>query len=358
MKVRLATPDDDTAIARLLEDTPMPGGIRLAPACRPSFFAALRVEGGSPVVVVAEDGDGTAGLGVVTRRAVYLNGAPAVARYLSCLRVAPRARGSSAMARGFDLLRRELSGHPADLTFTSILDDNIEAARLLTSGRATLPAYERWQECVTRVFVTRGRGQAADRVAPDADELAAFFAAHGPGRNGFPVCRAGDLDGADDSPFPGLRAADFLTIREPSGELAGVLGCWDTRPYRQTVVAGYAPALRLARPCFNLVAGMLGMPRLPAAGSALPLGFVVLPLTASSDPDVVRALLAAARVRAGSLGLDYLVWAMPADDPLTEAFAGLPCREIRSTIFRVRFGSNASEPPPDGRPAHFEAAML
>jgi len=359
MKVRLATADDDAAIARLLESTPMPGPLRLASSCRPSFFAALRVEGDEPVVAVAEDGDGIAGLGVVTRRAIYLNGTPAVARYLSCLRVAPRARGSPAVARGFELLRRELSARPADLTITSILDGNTAATRLLTSRRTTLPAYDRWQGCVTRVVATRDCAPPDPSVtAPEADELAAFLATHGPRRNGFPVCRAGDLDGRDDSPFPGLRVDDFHALRDPSGGLAGVLGCWDTRRYRQTRVAGYARALRIARPCFNALAGLLGKPRLPAPGTVLPLAFVTLALIASDEPGRLRVLLDAARARARVRGLDYLAYALPAEDPLAAAFAGLPCREIHSTIFRVRFGPTTTEPHPDGRPAHFEAAML
>ena len=102
MNVRLATPDDDSAIAGLLENTPMPGAISLACACRPSFFTALRVEGDRPVVAVAEDADGIVGMGAVTRRKIYLNGAPAVMGYLSNLRVARRARGSPATARGFE----------------------------------------------------------------------------------------------------------------------------------------------------------------------------------------------------------------------------------------------------------------
>ena len=359
MKVRLATADDDAAIARLLESTAMPGPLRLASSCRPSFFAALRVTGDDAVVAVAEDGDGIAGLGVATRRQIYLNGTPVVARYLSGMRVAPRARGSPAVARGFELLRRELSARPADLTLTSILDGNTAATRLLTNRHAALPAYDRWQGCTTRVIATRGGPPPDSSVtAPEADELAAFLATHGPRRNGFPVCRVGDFNGTDDSPFPGLRVDDFLALRDPSGRLAGVLGCWDTRRYRQTLVAGYAPALRIARPCFNVLAGLMGKPRLPAPGTELPLAFVTLALVASDAPGGLRVLLDAARGWARVRGLDYLACALPPDDPLAAAFGGLPCREIHSTIFRVRFGRTTAGLQPDGRPAHFEAAML
>lgn len=359
MNVRLATPDDDSAIAGLLENTPMPGAISLACACRPSFFAALRVEGDRPVVAVAEDADGIVGMGAVTRRKIYLNGAPAVMGYLSNLRVARRARGSPATARGFDMLRRELAACPADMNITSILDDNIAAIQLLGRRRAALPVYDRWQGCVTRVITTRGGSLSGCSTAePDADEIAAFFAAHGPRRNGFPVCRAGDLNGADDSPFPGLTVGDFHVMRDSSGELAGVLACWDTRRYRQIQVVGYAPKLRLVRPCFNMLAGALGMPRLPAAGAVLRLAFVALPLIASGDPAMLRVLLDAARAGARDRGLDYLACSLPADDPLAAAFVGLPCHEIRSTIFRVRIDQTSIESGVDGRPAHFEAAML
>jgi hypothetical protein len=356
MNVRLATPADDAGITALLESVAMPGPIRLAFGCRPSFYQALRVEGASPVVAVAETGGEIVGVGAVTFRRVFLNGREATLRYLSALRIASHARG-------FASLRDELAKRPAELTLTAILTDNSAALKLLGKSRKAAPAYLPLTDCVARVVTARRpvcRGRAASLTvtpAADAAEIAGFLGDHGPARNFFPICQAEDLAGRPDSAFPGLAAADFLVARE-GGEIRGVLGCWDVRRFRQALVTGYAAALRWARPLVNLGARWSGRPLLPAPGQALRLAYGALPLVRQDDPRVFRGLLDAALEWTRQRGLDYFVTALPAGDPLAGAFRGLPCRELRSRIFRVQFAADPAATLPDARPQHFEAAML
>lgn len=359
MIVRLATADDDTRIAELMERIPMPGAMQLAFGCRPSFFQALRVEGGEPLVVVAEGDGGILGVGAVVFRKVYFNGRVATLRYLSGLRVAPEARGSSVMARGFARLRSELAGRPGEITLTSILADNTAALRLLARSRPAAPVYQLLGRCVTRV-VTSARVATVGTVASpagDAEEIAGFLNRHGPSRNFFPVCRAGDLDGGADPAFPGLTAGNFMVVRE-GGEVRGVMGCWNVMRFRQALVAGYGGVLRWVRPWYNLGARCARRPLLPAVGQPVRLAYAALALVRDSEPRVFRSLLNAGLVWARQQGLDYLVVALAAGDPLAAAFSGLPCRELHSRIFQVEFEKSPSATGPDERQAHFEAAML
>jgi hypothetical protein len=363
MNVRLATPADDAGIMALLESVAMPGPIRLAFGCRPSFYQALRVEGATPVVTVAEAGGRIVGVGAVTFRQVYLNGRDATLRYLSALRIAPHARGSSAMARGFACLQEELANRPAELTLTAILTDNTAALKLLGRSRKAAPAYAPLTDCVTRVVTARqpvrhGRTSSLTVTpATDAAEVAGFLRHHGPARNFFPVCQAADLAGRPDSAFPGLAAMDFLVARN-GGKIRGVLGCWDVRRFRQALVTGYSAALRWARPLVNLGARWSGRPLLPAPGQVLRLAYGTLPLVRDDDPRVLRVLLDSALEWTRQQGLDYFAVALAAGDPLAGAFHGLPCRELHSRIFRVHFAIDAAATLPDTRPQHFEAAML
>ncbi len=362
MNVRLATTDDDAGIAALMENIPLPGSMQLAFGCRPSFFQALRVGGTAPIVAVAEDGGEIVGVGAVTFRKVYLNGNLATLRYLSALRVAPHARGSSAMARGFACLRTELAKQPAAVTLTSILADNTTALRILTKKRPAAPAYEPLCECVTRVVPARhpctdSLSNKYVITAAGADEIAAFIGRHGPARNFFPVCHAEDLGGSANSAFPGLAASDFVVARD-GGEIVGVLGCWNVMRFRQAMVTGYGTPLRWVRPWLNLGARWLGRPLLPAPGQAVRLAYGALALVKDAEPEVFRLLLKAARERTRRQGLDYFVVALAAGDPLAKAFRGLPCRELRSRIFRVHFEPPTRSTLPDARTPHFEGAML
>lgn len=363
MIVRSATRDDDSAIVELMERVAMPGSMRLAFGCRPSFFQALRVEGNTPLVAVAEVDGKIVGVGAVTFRQVYLNGRVATARYLSALRIAPEARGAAALARGFARLRSELAQHPADITLTSILSNNTSAAAILTSGRAGLPAYHELCDCVTRVVAA---GKPEHLKPPDGlridqgasvGEIAGFLATHGPARNFFPVCLAEDLDGRADSAFPGLSGHDFLVASDASG-IRGVMGCWDVRRFRQALVSGYAAWLGWARPWLNLRARCCGRPLLPAPGETLGLAFAALTVLRDGDPRVLRSLLDSARAWARRRGLGYFVMAMAANDPLEAGFRGLAQREIHSRMYRVEFDPSSIGTVADRRTCHFEGAML
>jgi len=360
MIVRLATAADDVEITNLMESVPMLGAIRLASACRPSFFQALRVEGSDPIVCVAEQHGEIVGVGAATFRNVHYNGRVATLRYLSAMRVADRARGSSAMARGFARLREELLTRPADITLTSILNDNHGALRVLTKKRATLPPYERLCNCITRVLpASRWKSPGASTVETGADacEIVEFFETHAASRNLFPVCQAADLDGTTGSSFPNLSSGDFLVARE-RGSIVGVMGCWNVMPLRQSLVTGYAFGLRLARPWLNLGACLTGQPRLPTPGTPLQLAFGSLILVRNDDPGVFRSLVHAALEWTRRQGLDYFVIAMPDHDPLNAGFDGVHHRKIHSRIFRVHFENPGLRSEPGGRKLHLEGAML
>lgn len=363
MNLRLATPADDAGLVALMRSVAMPGPMRLSFGCEPSFFQALQVEGGDPVVVVAEEAGEIVGAGSATTRRVYLNGEVAVSRYLSALRIAPHARRSLALARGFARLRGELATRPAALTFTSILADNAPALAHLAAGRRSLPVYEPLHTCVTRIFpVARSRRRAAhargiEIGTASAAEIAGFLLRHGPARNFFPVVGASDLAGAADSATPGLRAEDIAVARDGT-RIRGVLGCWNVMPRRQVLVQGYAPWLRMARHWLNACARLTACPALPPAGQPLRLAYGALGLVDDGDAAIFRALLDAALARAAGLGLDYFVLTLPEGDGLASALSDLPRRELRSRIFRVRIGASDDGPAPDGRPVHAEGAML
>lgn len=362
MIVRPATLEDDAGITDLMEKVPVPGPLGLARGCRPSFFQALRIVGKTPVVVVVEEQGEIVGVGAATCREVYFNGRVVTLRFLSGLRLLARFRGMPLLARGFACFRREMPAQPADMTLTSILSRNTRSLRVLTRARAGLPLYRPAGESVVHVLPS-ARREKGHRFcceitqATDAGEIAGFITTHGASRNGFPVCRAGDLSGDGDTVFPGL-SAEHIWVARRDGEILGIMGCWDVRRYRQILVSGYADWLRRVRPWYNAGARWCGHPQLPEPGGQINLAYGTLVLVPNKDPRVFRSLLEAVRDDACRRGLDYLAVAMDGNDPLKQGWRGLFPRKIRSRIFRVPFGEEAGGIEVDERPGYFEAAML
>lgn len=359
MNIRLATEADDAALARLLSEVPMPGALQLTSACGHSFFQALAVEGRDPLVVVAEREGRLVGMGAAVVRDAYLGGRLARIRYLGSLRVAPEARGSRALVRGYALLHRHLIAQPDDLRVTAIMDGNPWARSILTGARAGLPTYQPLARLVTYILPTSSARR--DRSGPacdaDAGELARFMQELGPRHDGWPECGKMDLqNGTGD--FPGLAHRDFLVVRQ-DGRMAGILACWDTRACRQIRVAGYGRTLRILRPLADRLARWSGWGGLPKVGSDVPVCYGALGLVRPEYRGCWRDLVQAAQAEAGRRGCAWLVLTLDKADERVPVMATLRALRLPSTLYGLHWPeSRLPSRPPCAGPFHVEAALL
>jgi hypothetical protein len=67
----------------------------------------------------------------------------------------------------------------------------------------------------------------------------------------------------------GFQIGDFY-VAQRSGKVIGVIGKWDQRAFKQTRVLGYSRSLRWFRPLANAAHPLLGTPRFPEPGEAVP----------------------------------------------------------------------------------------
>ncbi len=367
MRFALATAEHDAALRHLQRDQPMPGRIRLAFASEPSWANAHAVLGENSQTLVATDATGTvAGCGVRSIRRRYVNGRPTELGYLSGLRSLPRVRGALGLAQGFRFLRQL---HEADRRtpayLTTIIEGNETAEAALTSARAGLPAYVDHGRFITSaVFLSRRRKPAPPsggiEIRSGAEiawpALLDFLRSEGPRRQFFPVVEAGDFD----TPlWSGLRPADFRVALR-GGEIVGVAAAWDQSAYRQTVVTGYDPLLRLLRPLGNLGLAALGRPALPPSGGKLRFFHLALPCVRGDDVGVFAALLERFHADWKDGTHACFVVGLHERDPLRAALANFPKFDYASRLYLVNWEDGAAfaaglDPH---RIPHLETALL
>lgn len=326
----------------------MEGAIRLAFPREPDYFAAAPHLGcrSATFVIRDETGDIVA-TGSRTTQEVWLEGEPALLGYLSGLRVAPERRiGRRTLAEGYALARGTRTEDELPFDLTAIVADNVRARRLLERGLPGLPVYTPVGELVTLTFpvgrrtrrgfpprggsgleVVDGVGGGPERIAARmadrlAREAASAWLAPRWGVDGLARLAAGGSGSW--SPLVAFR----------DGAVAGCGAVWDQRPFRQCVVAGYAPALARIRRALNLFLRLAGRPSLPPPGSRLRLGY--LSHLAADDEEVLAAIVEAALGRAAAVGLDHLSLALAAGDPRLEGLKGrFRGRELRSVLYLV-----------------------
>jgi hypothetical protein len=270
--------------------------------------------------------------------------------YLSNLRLLEAHRNRGLVARGYRYFRELHRDRRASLYLTTIAAGNETAIRLLTSGRAGLPAYHyagnyhtlaipasrrnrtmrfsqrnamsrRTRRMETGGVATRPRDtkrvagySIRQASADDMPEILRLVAEEGPKRQFFPCYSADDFFNPSRT-FLGLAATDLLlAIRD--GKLVGSMGVWDQRSFRQIIVHSYGRGMRVARPFYNVWAWCSRRPLLPAAGQSFPYVVAVLPIAAGNNSAVFGSLLRAAMDEASLRSADYLLLGLHSDDPL------------------------------------------
>jgi hypothetical protein len=362
----LACSQDDAELRRLLADTPMDGRIRLAFEREPSYFHAVRVQGGFAQVVVARDAETGALVGTGSRvvRPGFVNGEVRPVGYLGDLRLRPPYRRRWAVARGYRLFRDLHADGRADLYYTVIAAENRVALATIAAGRAGLPPY-RDLGLVHAPAINLGRrlppvpvDAAIVRGEPGLlPEIVGCLTRNGQ-RKQFAPCYAVEDFRAADGRLRDFRVDDFYVAVRGS-RVVGTLARWDQRAFKQTRVAGYAGPLRLLRPLVNLGAPVLGLPRFPPPGGRLDAFYVTFVAVDDDDPRVFAALLQRCCNDAVGQGYAYGLVGLHARDPLAAALADYRRTPFQARLFCVHFEDGAeSFRRLDGRVPHVEVALL
>ena len=350
-----AREEDNSALRRLLRETPMEGRIRIALEREPDFFRAPKLEGDRHHTAVARD-PATNELFAMCSRSVrerYVNGAVNRVGYLSQLRIHPAHRGQTRplLKAGFQWLMG--TRHPDETPFdiTSIMDDNLSARRLLTAGLPGLPVYTELEQILTLLIRVRHRrarkAPAVVRATPAAkhdiiDCLHRFNRRH----QFAPHWTMGNMFSAD---TPGVE--DFFLFVE-AGRVTGCVALWDQRDWKQTVVRSYSGALARSRWILNLLGAGL-----PPAGSVVPMAWLSHLAVDEDRPEVFESLVQSvlAHVRPGP-DLEWLTLGLAARHPLSSTARRFAAHTHASRLYAVHQpGTNIRL---DSRIPHVEVALL
>ena len=295
----LASQADDPDLRRLLRENPLPGSISLSFEREPSYFAASAVEGAFHQTIVARESDSGRVIAFGNRsvRPLFLNGQVQHIGYMSQLRVDPRyGRGmylARGLAGGFRKYHELHQDGRAPFYLMSVIEDNLPARRLLTSG---LPGYPRARE-YTRMFTYAVYPLRPKRESPlpasmriaRGDEHDAEAIVDCLSRNN--QCKQFAPHWTCDSLFShNLSPSDFFLLLKDE-RVIGCLACWDQSAFKQTVVRGYSGSLGRWRAVINFFSRFGILPYLPAPNIPLRHSYASHLAIDDDNPLLFQALL-------------------------------------------------------------------
>src|SRR5688572_12067406 len=327
----IAAPEDDAEIRRLLRENPMRGAISISLEREPDYFKGCSLGALRDITIVAHKSGKVVCVGSYSIRRRFVNGNAMPVGYLGGLRLDRSVEGRFDILRqGYRFFEQIAMEEEAPIYFTSIASDNIRARQFLERNLPGMPQYEFIGEFVT--LVIRTLRKPSQEQASRAQELSeAQFNRHGSRCQLATEWQQGEL-----SRLASAGMGPAIGVTDPDGT-AGCAILWNQQSFKQTVVRGYSPLLRFARPFVNAMT-RLGAPRLPVPGGRLNLAYLS-PICAT-DSTIVKLLKRALEV-AGQNGIDLLAIGFDRRAPaLTRVAKSFRRRQYHSRIYAVRWKSS------------------
>lgn len=363
--VRDARAGDNDALVALAAACPMAGDLVMCVDRGPDFFALTRLEGERFRVGVTEKAGAVTGCITASARTAYVNGRAMQTAYVGDLKVVPRHRGGPSADLLTEFARaacREYGGGSIP-TLSTVLAGNRSVERRVTGPRGlprltpfaslnvhAIPFLFARRAEVSGLLVTQAR-------IGDVEEMAALWARVAPARQFAPMMDAESLLSWMRA-TPGLAPHDYLVARRVDGRIAGFVGVWNQRSFKQLRVIRYSARIAVARVAVNAMARFAGTNALPEPGGALAsLGTVHL-CAPPDEPAVLRALLL--RAYAMHRGSESLLLTVTLDtrDPLNAALAGFFAQPTLVRAYITTPSGIYAGPALSDRPLHFESALV
>ena len=323
LKFELATQADDADLRRLLRENPIQGSISLSFEREPNYFDASAVEGDFHQTIVARESDSgnVIAFGNRSIRPLYVNGEIQDIGYMSQLRVNHSYGKGMYLARGLaggfkKYHELHLDGR-TPFYIMSVIEDNLPARRLLTSGLSEYPIAREYTRMFTyAIYPVRRKRELS---LPSSMQIVRGDDNY---TNDIVDCLNRNNARKQLAPYwtcdslflSSLSPSDFFLVLDQD-RIIGCLACWDQNSFKQTVIRGYSGSLARWRKVINVFSRYIGVPYLPEPNTPLKYSYASHLAMDNDDPVVFKALLCAMYDHTLEQGYNYFTIGLAETNP-------------------------------------------
>jgi len=343
--IRPTQESDAPGLSELLSDTPQEGSILLNFEREPNYFYATDVGTTTRDLWVMEDTENNRVMGAfsVGSRDVFVNGERKAIRYGSDLRIHRDYQGGRTLLR----FLKAVPGIINDEYYqTVILEENQASLKTVGGNRLKVqPTYHPFRRHRTNMIELNRRDKhkvslnVRRATQNDIAQMQAFFDANA-GTKQFYPCYDFSKVGSADTYYRDIKLEDFFLAFD-GDELVGMTGLWDQKKFKQTRIAGYAPAIGYVRPLYNLYTKIFGGLSLPPAGSLTSYIYLHCNVFKDNRSDIFADLLTTVRAELRNSQYDALVVGFDTEDPLQK----VTDKYKKVELFSLHFLSGYCEDP-------------
>jgi hypothetical protein len=363
MSFVIAEKRHDAQIRALLRENAMPGMIKIAYTREPDYFLGAKSNYSFSQTLIYESGTRIKAISCRSIRPVYINGNPMEFGYLSGLRIAPDARNTIILGRGFEAMRALHADQKTIAYFTTIVENNNPAKMFLTSQRAGIPIYRSLGRYIVHtVFLNnhfRPKQERVEIVSPPVvsmDAITAFLRECGPQKQFFPVYTNDDATLCDMAGF----SSECFFVAVKGSSIVGVAGVWDQRGHKQYTINGYSPLFSCMKPFIDIYLRVKGYHSLPATGDILKAFTISFVCIRDNNPSILRMLLNKIYTYGIKAGYNCMTIGFHENDPLCMVMRDFFIIPYYSTLYLVYWndGKEFCEKYIDNRIPYLELGIL
>lgn len=316
---------DDADLRQLLRSNSMASWVEISMEREPSYFAGMSPLT-SDIAVIARDQGRAVGMYSGSVHELFIGGKKSQQGYLGGLRIHSSYRKYfKAIRAGYTSIARHIPTGDHDFWYTSIASENRPARRLLEAGIKGLPRYEKVGRMESLLISCSRGGKASRWRRASADDIGRLIAFHNREACAFDLAPVLSRQWIER-----IGISHFLLYGE--SEIEACMAIWDQSAFKQFVVRGYHPSIRLGRPLYNLYARATGRVQLPPLNRSIDQSFIAFACfssTVRSGADkLMREALIFCKTPAAVIGLN-------AENPLAAVLQKLKPIRYSTHIYRV-----------------------
>lgn len=347
-ELTLAVPEDADGMQKVFDDGGFKGGISVKFRRIPDPYTSFLKDGEQIIMPIAKDtrNGELFGVGGCVIRQGYVNGSLRYTGYLTGMKLlGSYQKQLSCMIPAYQLIG-EHSKQYDPFYYTTILNSNEAAIKLLEKRRKNMPRYTYWGEYTVFCLGTGGRasGKELGFFRGHTDELAGFYKEHLPKYN---------LAPKNEWQY-GLKSENFYYLQSPEGKVLAACALWNQQSYKQYIISGYGGVYKTLS---RLPIQWLGYPKMPKAGN--PANYASIAAFVVPDENRGIAEMFLHLVLKEAKEYEFVMLGLFENHPLADIIRKIRHIPYKSRLYAVEYAINQQETYPlDGRPVMMEVGLL
>lgn len=255
-----ASENDGTELSELLEETSFEGDYQLVYTRRPSVYESINKDSDKFAIIVGRNKNNNqiCGMGICSVNKMLINGKIENVGYLSGFRKKQNIGGD--IIRIYRMFNDYCKENNVKYTYTTILEDNLHAQKMLTKKRKSMPDYIKIADYTVNIFKSnlkyKSDNSCEKAKESDFETLKIFIEKESKNQTFFPYI---DLN----KEFFGLNYKDFYLLKNSEGQILACGILWNQTNYKQLIVKHYSIKYKIILHLSNWILKLINFPVLP-----------------------------------------------------------------------------------------------